>query len=77
MFETVVERCLAQGLVGTEGFAVDASLKVAAFLICPFPLARGVYSDSTSLGCAQSAQAHCHWHQTSLFDFQPQASRGS
>ncbi len=25
MFETVVERCLAQGLVGAEGFAVDAS----------------------------------------------------
>ena len=26
MFETVVERCLAQGLVGAEGFAVDAGL---------------------------------------------------
>jgi transposase len=29
LFETVVERCLAQGLVGTEGFAVDASLIAA------------------------------------------------
>lgn len=29
MFETVVERCLAQGLVGGEGFAVDASLIAA------------------------------------------------
>jgi transposase len=29
MFETVVERCLAQGLVGAEGFAVDASLIAA------------------------------------------------
>jgi transposase len=25
LFETVVERCLAEGLVGGEGFAVDAS----------------------------------------------------
>ncbi|MGK9337004.1 IS1182 family transposase [Sinorhizobium meliloti] len=29
LFETVVERCLAQGLVGAEGFAVDASLIAA------------------------------------------------
>ncbi len=29
MFETVVERCLAQGLIGAEGFAVDASLIAA------------------------------------------------
>lgn len=29
MFEMVVERCLAQGLVGAEGFAVDASLIAA------------------------------------------------
>ncbi len=29
MFETVVERCLAQGLVGAEGFAVDVSLIAA------------------------------------------------
>src|SRR6478609_3191907 len=29
LFETVVERCLSQGLVGTEGFAVDASLIAA------------------------------------------------
>ena len=29
MFETVVERCLAEGLVGGEGFAVDASLIAA------------------------------------------------
>jgi transposase len=29
MFEKVVERCLAQGLVGAEGFAVDASLIAA------------------------------------------------
>src|SRR6185312_819596 len=29
MFETVVERCLTQGLVGAEGFAVDASLIAA------------------------------------------------
>ncbi len=29
LFETVVERCLTQGLVGTEGFAVDASLIAA------------------------------------------------
>jgi transposase len=26
LFETIVERCLAEGLVGAEGFAVDASL---------------------------------------------------
>jgi transposase len=26
LFETVVERCIAEGLVGGEGFAVDASL---------------------------------------------------
>jgi transposase len=26
LFETIVERCLAEGLVGGEGFAVDASL---------------------------------------------------
>lgn len=29
MFETVVERCLAQGLMGAEGFAVDSSLIAA------------------------------------------------
>jgi IS5 family transposase len=29
LFETVVERCLAEGLVGAEGFAVDASLIAA------------------------------------------------
>ena len=29
LFETVVERCLAEGLVGGEGFAVDASLIAA------------------------------------------------
>lgn len=29
LFETVVERCLVQGLVGAEGFAVDASLIAA------------------------------------------------
>ena len=29
LFGTVVERCLAQGLVGTEGFAVDANLIAA------------------------------------------------
>jgi transposase len=29
LFETVVERCLAEGLVGGEGFAVDASLVAA------------------------------------------------
>lgn len=29
LFETVVERCLTQGLVGAEGFAVDASLIAA------------------------------------------------
>lgn len=29
MFETVVERCLSQGLVGGEGFAIDASLIAA------------------------------------------------
>ncbi len=29
LFETVVEHCLAQGLVGAEGFAVDASLIAA------------------------------------------------
>ena len=26
VFETVVRRCMAEGLVGGEGFAVDASL---------------------------------------------------
>src|SRR5262245_26949901 len=26
LFETVVERCMAEGLVGADGFAVDASL---------------------------------------------------
>ena len=25
LFETVVERCMAEGLVGADGFAVDAS----------------------------------------------------
>ena len=29
LFETVVERCLSEGLVGSEGFAVDASLIAA------------------------------------------------
>ncbi len=29
LFETVVERCMAEGLVGGEGFAVDASLVAA------------------------------------------------
>ena len=29
LFETVVERCLAERLVGAEGFAVDASLIAA------------------------------------------------
>jgi IS5 family transposase len=29
LFETVVERCMAQGLVGADGFAVDASLIAA------------------------------------------------
>ena len=29
LFETVVERCMAEGLVGGEGFAVDASLIAA------------------------------------------------
>jgi hypothetical protein len=29
LFETVVERCLHEGLVGGEGFAVDASLIAA------------------------------------------------
>jgi transposase len=29
LFETVVERCLREGLVGGEGFAVDASLIAA------------------------------------------------
>jgi IS5 family transposase len=29
LFESVVERCLAEGLVGGEGFAVDASLIAA------------------------------------------------
>ena len=29
LFETVVERCLCEGLVGGEGFAVDASLIAA------------------------------------------------
>jgi IS5 family transposase len=29
LFETVVERCMAEGLVGTDGFAVDASLIAA------------------------------------------------
>src|SRR5271165_1654780 len=29
LFETIVERCMAEGLVGTEGFAVDASLIAA------------------------------------------------
>jgi transposase len=29
LFETVVERCMAEGLVGAEGFAVDASLIAA------------------------------------------------
>ena len=28
LFETVVRRCMAEGLVGGEGFAVDASLIV-------------------------------------------------
>jgi transposase len=26
LFESVVERCIAQGLVGGEGFAIDASI---------------------------------------------------
>jgi transposase len=29
LFETVVRRCMAEGLVGGEGFAADASLVVA------------------------------------------------
>ena len=29
LFETVVQRCLREGLVGGEGFAVDASLIAA------------------------------------------------
>ena len=29
LFETVVQRCLAEGLVGADGFAVDASLIAA------------------------------------------------
>ena len=29
LFETIVERCMAEGLVGAEGFAVDASLIAA------------------------------------------------
>lgn len=29
LFETTVERCMAEGLVGDEGFAVDASLIAA------------------------------------------------
>jgi transposase len=29
LFETVVERCMAEGLVGADGFAVDASLIAA------------------------------------------------
>ena len=29
LFESVVQRCMAEGLVGAEGFAVDASLIAA------------------------------------------------
>ena len=29
LFETVVQRCLAEGLIGADGFAVDASLIAA------------------------------------------------
>jgi transposase len=29
LFETVVERCMAEGLVGADGFAVDASVIAA------------------------------------------------
>lgn len=29
LFETVVERCMAEGLIGADGFAVDASLIAA------------------------------------------------
>jgi transposase len=36
IFETVVERCLAEGLVVGEGFAVDANL-IAADADCSAP----------------------------------------
>src|SRR5580692_9292661 len=55
LFETVVERCLAEGLVGADGFAVDASLiaadahPVAALTAAPqFPMLGAVGSE----GCA-------------------------
>jgi transposase len=55
VFETVLERCTSEGLVGGEGFAIDASVvKADAARASAIP---GAAIDSRALGPAQASRA--------------------
>ena len=60
LFETIVERCMAEGLVGADGFAVDASLVAADAnkqRSVPSELGRTINSKNTpTVGSAKSAK---------------------
>src|SRR6201984_1334654 len=55
VFETVLERCMSEGLVGAEGFAIDASvLKADAARASGMP---GAAIDKVAYGPAQASRA--------------------
>jgi Transposase domain (DUF772)/Transposase DDE domain len=55
VFETVLDRCMSEGLVGGEGFAIDASVvKADAARASAVP---GAAIDSRALGPAQASRA--------------------
>src|ERR1700722_16329117 len=66
LFETVVQRCLAEGLVAADRFAVDASL-IAADASARFQAARGSLRRSRERGPPR-ARISCDFGQCGIWD---------
>src|ERR1700731_1347379 len=68
VFETVLKRCMSEGLVGGEGFAIDASV-VKADATPPRAIA-GAAIDHRALGALQVVRHFLHTRRTtwSMFD---------
>jgi transposase len=75
VFETVLQRCMSEGLVGGEGFAIDASVvKADAARASAIP---GAAIDYQALGPAQASRAVREYLESLNADGRPETQRKS
>jgi transposase len=66
LFESVVQRCIAEGLVSADGFAVDASLIAADACASAVRGGQAVFAPGRALACDRSPVAECAGSCTTL-----------